>query len=880
MLLMEVLNLNMFIKARPMLLRKIVNRCTQLPFSYLNIALSLFIAFLCVSAACAVELTEEQQQMLNQLSPDQQSMAKEYLKSHPNIVNGNNATGTNQNTQVETRVVQPRQVETGALEKNKFGELKDQEKDQEKDLTSDEKDKKNINDDQEKKLKETSKDEKIHQFGYELFAGTPTTFAPATDIPIPVNYVIGPGDTIMVQLFGKENAQYDLTVSRDGSISFPGLGPVPAAGQLFDDFKTNLNQSISEQMIGVKANITMGPLRTIRVFVLGDVEQPGSYAVSSLSSMTNALFVSGGIKKIGSLRNVQLKRQGQLVGQLDLYDLLLKGDTSKDERLQPGDVIFVPPIGKTINISGEVKRPAIYEITSEHTINDVLTVAGGLAPTAFAPATQIERVNSTGQLSLIDLNLSQEKDRKTEVRDGDKLRVYSVLEKMDDVVTLNGHVERPRKVQFREGLRLADVIPSVDILLPRPDLNYVLIRRELPPDGRIEVASVKLAEALSNRTSNQNIFMRSKDQVWVFGVGESRDKAVLPILQKLERQASVAEPLKLVSVTGQIRVPGDYPLENGMKVSDLIRAGGNLSEEAYTLGAEITRFAIIQGQQREAEHFKVDIAKILAGDKSSDISLKSHDVLNIKEISQWHDQEQVEIKGEVKFPGVYAIKRGETLKDVIKRAGGFTDKAFLRGAVFMRESLKKGEQEQLDKLTHQLQSDITANQISDKKDTNKDAVDAAKNLLSDLKDTQPVGRLVVNLPKIMDDPNDDIELVKGDQLFVPLQNNVVAVIGEVNFPTSHRFQEGLKRDEYVNLSGGTTYKADAKRIYVVKADGMGVASQSGWFKKGNNEIEPGDTIVVPLDVDRVKPITLWSNVSQIVYQIALSAAAFKTVGGF
>ncbi|MEE3189565.1 MAG: SLBB domain-containing protein, partial [Pseudomonadota bacterium] len=233
----------------------------------------------------------------------------------------------------------------------------------------------------------------LKRFGYDLFAGEPTTFAPAADIPIPVDYIVGPGDTIELQLFGSQNAFYSLVVTREGVLNFPELGPITVSGLRFSDLRVTLQERVSEQMIGVRASITMGRLRSIRIFILGDAYRPGSYTISSLSTMTNGLLVSGGINPIGSLRNVQLKRNGRLIQTLDLYDLLLRGDTSADTRLQPGDVIFIPPVGRTVGVDGEVRRPAIYELRAEKTVDDVLELAGGLLPTAYPQASQIERIN-------------------------------------------------------------------------------------------------------------------------------------------------------------------------------------------------------------------------------------------------------------------------------------------------------------------------------------------------------------------------------------------------------------------------------------------------------------------------------------------------------
>ena len=212
----------------------------------------------------------------------------------------------------------------------------------------------------------------LEPFGYDLFEGVPTTFAPATDVPVPAEYVMGPGDNMRVQLFGNENIEYALVVSRDGVVNLPEIGPINVSGLTFVEARDVISQRIDEQMIGVRSSITLGELRSIRIFVLGDVERPGSYTVSGLSTITNALFVSGGIEEIGTLRRIELKRDGETVSTLDLYDLLLRGDTSDDERLLPGDAIFVPPIGDTIVVDGSVRRPAIYELNGETTAAEVI----------------------------------------------------------------------------------------------------------------------------------------------------------------------------------------------------------------------------------------------------------------------------------------------------------------------------------------------------------------------------------------------------------------------------------------------------------------------------------------------------------------------------
>ncbi len=514
----------------------------------------------------------------------------------------------------------------------------------------------------------------LPRFGYDLFADVPTTFAPADSIPVDVDYVIGPGDTVLVQLFGKEHAEHSLVVTREGSLQFPKIGPVSVAGLTYREMKDMLKARIEEQMIGEKVVITLGKLRSIRVFILGDVKRPGSYTVSALSTMTNALFVSGGVNPIGSLRKIQLKRRGEVVTRLDLYDLLLRGDTRHDVRLQPGDVIFVPPVGSTLGVAGEVRRPAIYELRDEQSVAQALALAGGLLPTAYPPASRIERINKRGERTLIDVDAGKKAGLQTPIQDGDVLRIFSVLEKMEDIVMLSGHVQRPGGYQWRPAMRITDLVSSIENdLLPRPDLDYALVKRELKPDQRIELLSVRPGEALRNPASAENIQLEVRDTLILFGASGDRSEIVEPLVEQLNEQATFQQPARVVRAGGLLRHSGEYPLEQGMKTSDLIRAAGGMAEAAYALSAELTRYVVIDGSYREVAHIDVDLAGILQGADNADLILQPYDDLQIKRLPEWETAATVELKGEVRFPGVYPIARGEQLSKVLERAGGLTD---------------------------------------------------------------------------------------------------------------------------------------------------------------------------------------------------------------
>jgi polysaccharide export outer membrane protein len=733
----------------------------------------------------------------------------------------------------------------------------------------------------------------LKPFGYDLFKGLPTTFAPVSDIQVPIDYMVGPGDTMEVQLYGNDPAVYELTVQRDGRINFPKLGPIMVSNMSFDAARAAIEHRVSEQLTGSRVSVTMGDLRSIRVFVLGEAEKPGSYTVSGLSTMTNALFVSGGVKKIGSLRNIQLKRDGKLVTTLDLYDLLLRGDTHNDRQLLPGDVIFIPPIGRTVAIDGEVRRPAIYELKSEITVAQAVDVAGGLTPDADAKSGQLERILPSQLREMHNVDLTADIGRATEVANGDKLRIPAIRPTLENSVVLTGHVFRPGQFEFRAGLRLSDVLGSFDELRPNADQHYIMIRREVPPDERIAVVSADLGRALRAKGSADDPELRPRDKIFVFDLSADRERVLMPLIRELELQATPEAPEQIVSVDGRVKAPGHYPLESTMRVSDLIRAGGSLEDAAFRGEAEITRYDVASGDSRKTELIPINLAAIRRGEAGADVPLKPYDILVIKPIPMWMEPGTIELAGEVRFPGKYPIHQGEKLSSVLQRAGGLTDLAFAEGSVYIREELKKREKDQLELLANRLQSDLAAlslEAVVSSGATNNSAgagtaaqsLQVGQELMSQLKDTKPVGRLVIDIDRVIKGPSgipDDVILRNGDKLLIPKQTQEITILGEVQSPTSHVFEAGLTRDDYIARSGGTTQKADRKRIYVVRANGDVVSGQRfGWFRRSQSvQIRPGDTIVVPLDTERVRALPIWQSVSTIVYNLAIALLAINSV---
>jgi len=727
----------------------------------------------------------------------------------------------------------------------------------------------------------------LKPFGYDLFAGSPTTFAPVTEIPIPNDYTLGPGDILRVQLWGKENQQLELPVSRDGTISFPQSGPQTVAGLTFDQAREQIKKRVSEQYIGVQASVSLGELRSMRVFVLGEARNAGSYTVSSLSTITNALYVSGGIKRTGSLRKIQHKRDGKLVGELDLYDLLLAGDTSDDNRLQPGDVIFIPPVGDRVGIDGEVYRPALYELRNGTNLQELVNLAGGLTPQAYPQLVRIERNNDDFLRIIAEANLTTTKGKQAKVKPGDRIEVASISDITGQYVEVKGAATRPGKFAWVPGMRVSSVINNLDTdLVPVADQRYAALVRTDPKTDEVSVLNLRLRDAIQNPGSEQDILLEEQDRLLIFsdagkvdggeeGRNFTRQQLFSPVLQRLKAQAKPGAPQQTIQVTGPVRYPGEYPLPASRQVADAIYVAGGLKDSASLYTAELARFGVDDEGTGKTRIQNLNLQAVMEGQAS--VTLKSRDRLLIKSIPEFARAKTIELNGEVRYPGQYTIRDGETLRDVIKRAGGLTDNAFPEGAVFTREKLRQLEAQRLREAEERLQGDLVGVQLEgdDFGGENAKRTQQVQDLLEEVQDSRPVGRMVINLASVVEsDDYQPIRLQDGDTLTVPVIPQSVSVFGEVQFPTSHLHTQGLTVDDYLERSGGPTRQADQERVYVVKADGsVMLPEKSRWFGGRSQQLAPGDTIIVPIDVDRLNQLELWTNVSQIVYQMALGAAA-------
>ncbi|MGV2873380.1 SLBB domain-containing protein [Colwellia sp. E150_009] len=798
-------------------------------------------------------------------------------------------------------------------------------------------------------------------FGYDVFANAPQTFAPTMDIAIPTDYMVAPGDRISVQIFGKEVNELELEVNREGQVVFPQYGPFTVAGLSFSETKQLLSAKIKERIIGVDVVIGIASLRSMRIFVLGDAYKPGQYTLSSLSSITHAIFAAGGISDIGSLRNIQLKRAGKTIKTLDLYDLLVHGDSSGDVLLQSGDVVFINSVGKTVSIDGEVRRPAIYELKEGDDFSDVTTMAGGLLPSAYAKSTIVERYNQNNLRSVINLDFTNPKQMARKVEGGDNIRVLKAADMFSKSVTLIGAITRPGKYQWHKAQRVTDLLPEVNShLLANADLNYSLIIREIDITRNIEVLQFSLAKAISSPESDDNIQLQANDKVLIFSQVEklsensigldalaftqeelfiqeqklakkkfktkqfwleygdqeklseldeeesdaaelinqsieqmsggqvkevvdikelalfSRQRLLLPIIQKLKRQGAAGQPIQLVEIDGAVKFPGVYPLAVNGRIDDLVAAAGGLDESAYLVRADVTR-SELKNKGVTKKSVSINLAQALMSNNEDNLLLQSKDRVNIHQIPSWSENHVVELRGEFVFPGKYTIRRGEKLSDLIEKAGGFTSFAHKEGSVFTRIKLKELEQQNLIKLAGDLRIEMASKSLSDKSFSQSYA--EVQKMLQDITKLQPIGRLVLDLPKVVKDNNYDVLLENGDVLYVPTMKNSVNVIGQVQVASSHVYDSNLRAEDYLAKSGGSKKRADDERIYIISANGSIKLMQDGnWFSsEENNAVKPGDTVVVPLDTEYMDNISLWTSATTIMYNTAVAVAAISGI---
>ncbi len=1031
--------------------------------------------------------------------------------------------------------------------------------------------------------------EELKVFGQQLFANGPASFTPPANIPVTADYILGPDDTIVVNVWGRINETYNLTVQRNGSVFIPQVGSIHVGGLAYKQMVTVVRKEV-ESVLGVSASVTMGDLRSITVFIVGAVKQPGAYTVSAFDTILNALIYSGGpevqsllddwyrtklkqenvdvrqlverlkeerekafprekktepgllpgnlpsqqrellpliqerqlnaqpysgiaetkksaaqvpsgiperkerysnlmellailkderqsedvIKRVrelnadqlqkelesletaekrrdkyaalkqfveklksekelekqqkdyekldiqqleeelgklnlaadvrekerdytlqqhvfpekrykdapsrsdkevllavqlGSMRNIQLKRNDRVVSTFDLYDLLLKGDKSKDVRLQQGDVIFVPKPEVTVAVYGDVKVPALYELKKDQSLLTALDLAGGLKSSGYGGQIQVQRYEGNQQRVVLDASLESLKSRKDSfmIQDGDRVRVFPVADEDVNAVYLFGNVKRPGKYQFRSGLRVADLLSDKD-LQPETDLSYAFVKRYKRPAMEPTILSFGLGEAVIQQGPAENLSLEPYDEIYVFRRWDFQSKPDVTIsgevhspgkypFQKNMRVKDVLlmaggpsanaylgaahifrinpqtretamlvidighalagrdqdniimqdkdrlvvhhireyKPQQYVTVEGEVALPGQYPLTEGMTIRDLILAAGNLKESAYLDEAELSSMIIDERQETKYENRNLSLRKIIAGGLEQNILLRSYDRLFVKRIPAWRLEKFATIAGEVRFPGTYAIRKGERLSSLIERAGGYTPQAYFRSAFFTRERVRELQQAGLNEMADRMQRELlSAGSAQLAISASAEALAALQGELAQkqkfvesLKELKATGRMTIKLThlRLLKGSEYDIELEDKDKLLIGEKNSVVNVVGSVMSQGTFVYSEKRTYDEYINMTGGYAAYADKSNIFVLKADGS-AQKVGGWLNWNNfrnrwefasfgedkvNLVEPGDTIVVPEKISRIAWMREIKDLTQILMNTAVAA---------
>ncbi|MDT8068095.1 MAG: SLBB domain-containing protein [Terriglobia bacterium] len=681
-------------------------------------------------------------------------------------------------------------------------------------------------------------------FGHELFVDVPSTFAPVDQIPVTADYVIGPGDELLLRAWGAVDVDLQLVVDRNGQVQIPKVGSLTVAGLRYEQLPGYVRTSMERVFRGFDMTVTLGQLRSIQVFVVGNVKRPGSYTVSSLSTLVNAVFDAGGPTARGSMRHIQLRRGAKIVVEFDLYDLL-HGDKSKDVPLLPGDVVYVPPVAHVVAVDGSVQVPGIYELRGGSTLGDVVNLAGGLAPTASTRRVVIERIEGRESRRVLECGLDDQGLRQT-INNGDVIRIDSVSPKFDDTITLRGNVANPGRYAFKSGMRIRDIIPSREFLVTR---DYWQRQNRL-------VARVEPLDETQSQSQSTN------DSVNTIDTSSSRSYARAG--DSPDNTSSQDSPQKPTDET-------------------------QLRNEVQRNGADINwAYALVQRMKPDlsTELLPFNLARALNGDAADNLELQPGDVITIFSqadiaVPANRQSRYVRIEGEVNAAGVYRVNPGETLRDLLRRAGGPTAEAYLFAAQFDRESVKEEQTERYEKYLDQLDQELSrhaADPGQDKQDAEERALETErqKRMVAELRKIQPTGRIVLGLNpdahSIDDFPN--VELEDGDRLFIPRQPATVNVMGAVYNENAFLFAQHQSVKSYLQRAGGGTRDADEKKTFIIRADGS-LVSREGWMgrKSGFSGVLPGDTIVLPLRLERANFMRNLKDWSQVISQFALGVAA-------
>ncbi len=669
-------------------------------------------------------------------------------------------------------------------------------------------------------------------FGSWLFEHVPSTFAPTDYAPVPPDHIVGPGDEIELEVWGQINVHEQLTVDRAGDVFIPQVGKLSVVGLKFAELPAFLRTGIGRVFRNFELSVNIGQLRSIQVFVMGNARRPGTYTISSLSTLVNALFVSGGPTSRGTMRDIEVKRSGKLVTRLDLYDLLLRGDKANDITLQPGDIIFIPQAGPRVAVSGSVGNPAIYEISPGSMLKEVLEYAGGMNVLAAGQHITLQRIADRAGLASMNIDVTDD-GLCTPLRDGDIVGLQQVVPKFDTTVSLKGNVADPVRLPWHQNMKISELIPSKDSLVTR---HY------WTEHNRLSTQSLKYRDVAMNTTHSESL-----------AATVAGDKGAA--IRKFDTQNDVQPPAPDIN--------WNYAVIERL--------------DAASLSTHLVPF---------------NLGKVvLDHDAQSDLSLEPGDVVTVFSIADFvapraEQTRFVRLEGEVRMAGIYSVQPGETLPDLVKRAGGFTEKAYLFGAEFTRESTRKEQEKRYNQYLNQLEREIdqSATTLASRatsavqEEAMRSSLASQRTAVEQLRNTPASGRIVLNLQpeSTGTDALPSLPLENGDRLLVPSRPDTVSIVGTVYNQSTFLFNDGVTVHQCLEQAGGANHFADRSHMFIMRADGS-VLSRAPHGHFESMAMSPGDTLVVPTNVTKTSRARGLLDWSQVISNFGIGAAAINVL---
>ncbi len=734
-------------------------------------------------------------------------------------------------------------------------------------------------------------------FGANLFRRVPSTFAPVDMAPVPSDFVVGPGDELRIRVWGQLSFQANVRVDRSGEIYLPQVGPVHVASVPFSELDGQLRSAIGRVYHNFDLTVDLGQIRSIQVYLAGEARTPGVYTVSSLSTLVDALFVGGGPNAQGSVRNIELRRGSQTVTHFDLYELLVRGNKSTDAKLLPGDVIFIPPVGPQIAITGSVKNPAIYETLPSEPLSAALSNAGGVSTVASGARISVERIHEHNERQAMELTYDKE-GLATPLADGDIVRVFPIVPRYGKTVILRGNIANPGRFAWHPGMRVSELIPDKDSLVTR---NYWWKRSQLglpSPEFEPTPGFQNFRQPFDNNaiTLKPPVFEEPNSQYPTQNSMQSSAQG--------SGQNSTQDTTQDQSGSLQNRYPSAQQRSGSSSLGGLDNTSSQGPRPAQRTSVRLLApdidwdYAVVERIDPDTLRTTLipfDLGKlVLQHDASHDLELKSGDIVSIFSEADFRvplaeQTKLVTLDGEFVHSGVYSARPDETLKELVERAGGISPKAYLYGSMFTRESVRIAQQARIEEYARTLETSMHRSNLALAASSTQEAATTAaaqnseRDLVASLRQIRATGRIVLTLKPDSSGTISlpDMTMENGDRFVIPPVPAVVNVIGAVYNQNAFLFVKGRRVSGYLQQAGGPNREADKKHSFIIRANGDIVsrdATKSAWGNEfAGLSLNPGDTVVVPEKT--IKPSALRGVMewTQIFSQLALTAAAINSI---